>query len=280
MTRSLRDDFAALVAAGERTDLARGALAIARIAYPALEPSPHLAALAALAEGARARVSAAETPVRAATALAGYLFGECGFRGNQQEYYDPRNSFLNDVLERRTGLPITLALVFMEAGARLGLTITGVGFPGHFLVRVAGPAGPVVLDPFFGGRELEPEELLTRYRTVLGQQGKEITSLPPDALAATGAPAILARILRNLLHIYVDRRDDARALAAVDLLLVLTPDSSEDVRLRGLLYERLECFGAALADLRRYLALAPAAPDTPAINARVARLAQAAAAVH
>src|SRR5215470_10734158 len=188
MTRSLRDDFAALVAAGERTDLGRGALAIARIAYPALDPAPHLATLDALAGGSRARVSAAEDPAQAASALGAYLFGECGFRGNQREYYDPRNSFLNDVLERRTGLPITLALVFMEAGARLGLTITGVGFPGHFLVRVAGPAGPVVLDPFFGGRVLEPEELLTRYRTVLGQGGKEITRLPSEAVAATAAP--------------------------------------------------------------------------------------------
>src|SRR5262249_39008508 len=111
-------------------------------------------------------------------------------------------------------------------------------------------------------------------------RGQEIRSLPPDALAATGAPAILARILRNLLHIYVDRRDDAHALAALDLLLVLTPDSPEDVRLRGLLYERLECFGAALADLRRYLALAPAAPDPGPSEARVAGRARAAAAVH
>src|SRR3989442_1421316 len=145
MTRRLRDEFAALVAAGERADLGRAPLSIARIAYPTLEPPPHLAALDALARGARARVVAARAPERAAVELAGYLFGECGFRGNQEDYYDPRNSFLNDVLERRTGLPITLALVFMEAGARLGLSITGVGFPGHFLVRVEGDAGPVVL---------------------------------------------------------------------------------------------------------------------------------------
>ena len=280
MTRRLRDDFAALVAAGERADLGRAALSIARIAYPTLEPAPHLAALDALARGARARVVAARAPERAAVELAGYLFGECGFRGNQEDYYDPRNSFLNDVLERRTGLPITLALVFMEAGARLGLSITGVGFPGHFLVRVEGDAGPVVLDPFFDGCVLDPAELLARYRAFLGTRGDEVTSLPPDALAATGAPAILARMLRNLLHIYLERRDHAHALEAVDLLLVLTPDAPQDVRLRGLLYERLECFGAALADLRRYLELAPGAPDARAIESRAARLAHAAATVH
>ena len=278
--RRLRDDFAALVAAGERTDLGRAALAIARIAYPTLEPAPHLAELDALAEGARERVVAARVPEGAAVALAGYLFGECGFRGNQQDYYDPRNSFLNDVLERRTGLPITLALVFMEAGARLGLSITGVGFPGHFLVRVESDAGSVVLDPFFGGRLLDVGELLARYRAFLGPRGDGVTSLPPDVLAVTDAPAILARMLRNLLHVYLDRRDHAHALEAVDLLLVLTPDAPEDVRLRGLLYERLECFGAALADLRRYLELAPGAPDAQAIDARAARLAHAAAAVH
>src|SRR2546426_2959641 len=156
----LREDFAALVAAGERTDLARAALAIARIAYPDLDPAPSLRQLDDLAAAVRPRLYPQASPEAAVTELAGYLFGECGFRGNQEDYYDPRNSFLNDVLERRTGLPITLALVFMEAGARLGLSITGVGFPGHFLVRVEGDAGPVVLDPFFDGCVLDPAELL------------------------------------------------------------------------------------------------------------------------
>src|SRR5437879_3420062 len=161
----LREDFAALVAAGERTDLARAALAIARIAYPDLDPAPSLRQLDDLAAAVRPRLYPQASPEAAVTELAGYLFGECGFRGNQEEYYDPRNSYLNDVLERRTGIPITLSVVLIETGARLGLGIEGVGFPGHFLVRVAGR--PLLLDPFFGGPPIGERALPTRYSRYL-----------------------------------------------------------------------------------------------------------------
>ena len=272
----LREDFAAL-AAGERTDLARAALAIARIAYPDLDPAPYLRQLDGLAAAVRPRLHPGGSPEAAAAELAGYLFGECGFRGNQEEYYDPRNSYLNDVLERRTGIPITLSVVLIETGARLGLGIEGVGFPGHFLVRVAGSRGPLLLDPFYGGRPIGERELLARYRTFVGS---DAPALPPDALATTGTPAILTRMLRNLLRAYLDQKDHAHALAAADLLLVLVPDSADEVRVRGLLYEHLECFGAALGDFRRYLELAPEAPDAERIRERVARLVRIATAIH
>jgi regulator of sirC expression with transglutaminase-like and TPR domain len=273
----LREDFAALAAAGERTDLARAALAIARIAYPDLDPAPYVRQLDDLAAAVRPRLYPQASPEAAVTELAGYLFGECGFRGNQEEYYDPRNSYLNDVLERRTGIPITLAVVLIETGARLGLGLEGVGFPGHFLVRVAGSRGPLLLDPFFGGRPIGERELLARYRAFVGS---EAPALPPDALATTGTPAILIRMLRNLLRAYLDQKDHAHALAATDLVLVLVPDSADEVRVRGLLYEHLECFGAALGDFRRYLELAPEAPDAEQIRERVARLMRIAAAIH
>ena len=273
----LREDFAALAAAGERTDLARAALAIARIAYPDLDPAPYLRQLDGLAAAVRPRLHPGGSPEAAAAELAGYLFGECGFRGNQEEYYDPRNSYLNDVLERRTGIPITLSVVLIETGARLGLGIEGVGFPGHFLVRVAGSRGPLLLDPFYGGRPIGERELLARYRTFVGS---DAPALPPDALATTGTPAILTRMLRNLLRAYLDQKDHAHALAADDLLLVLVPDSADEVRVRGLLYEHLECFGAALGDFRRYLELAPEAPDAERIRERVARLVRIATAIH
>ena len=273
----LREDFAALAAAGERTDLARAALAIARIAYPDLDPAPYLRQLDDLAAAVRPRLYPQASPEAAVTELAGYLFGECGFRGNQEEYYDPRNSYLNDVLERRTGIPITLSLVLIETGVRLGLGIEGVGFPGHFLVRVAGSRGPLLLDPFYGGRPIGERELLARYRTFVGS---DAPALPPDALATTGTPAILTRMLRNLLRAYLDQKHHAHALAAADLLLVLVPDSADEVRVRGLLYEHLECFGAALGDFRRYLELAPEAPDAEQIRERVARLVRIAAAIH
>src|SRR6185295_8881801 len=134
----LRDHFASLVSAGERPDLGRSALEIARIAYPSLDPAPYLRQLDGLASTARRRVALHAAPELAAADLATFLATECGFRGNQEDYYDPRNSFLNDVLERRTGIPISLAVVLLETGSRLGLAVEGVGFPGHFLVRVQG----------------------------------------------------------------------------------------------------------------------------------------------
>jgi regulator of sirC expression with transglutaminase-like and TPR domain len=273
----LRDHFASLVSGDERTDLGRSALEIARIGYPSLDPAPYLRQLDALASTARRRVALHAAPEVAAADLATFLANECGFRGNHNDYYDPRNSFLNDVLERRTGIPISLAVVLLEIGARLGLSIEGVGFPGHFLVRVQGNTGPVFYDPFFGGRTINEGELLSRYRTLAKD---DTAALPSDALDATGTHGILARLLRNLLRLYLERRDHAHALEAVDLLVVLLPESADELRIRGLVYEHLECFGAALDDLRRYLTLAPGAPDEGSIRKRVARLARSAAAVH
>jgi len=273
----LRDDFAALVAAGEQTDLARCALAIARIAYPDLDPSPSLQRLDALAAAARPRLSPAASPEAASAALTGFLFGDCGFHGDQEEYYDPRNSYLNDVLERRTGIPISLSVVLIEVGRRLGLRLEGVGFPGHFLVRLAGRRGALLLDPFFGGRPIEKRELLARYRAF---RGADVAALPPHALDPAGPHAILTRMLRNLLRVLLDRKEHERALTTADLLLVLVPDSPEEVRVRGLLYEHLECSGAALDDFRRYLALLPDAPDAEQMRERIAYLARTATTIH
>jgi regulator of sirC expression with transglutaminase-like and TPR domain len=276
---TVRDDFAALVAAGERTDLARAALTIARIGYPTLDPAASLRRLDALTDAVRPRLVPGASPVEAAAVLTGYLFGEYGFKGNDADYYDPRNSFLNDVLERRIGIPISLAVVVIETGRRLGLPIAGVGFPGHFLVRVPGPGEPVLLDPFFGGRPIGERELLARYRAMRGEGGSD-AELPPDALDTTGTIGILTRMLRNLLRVYLEREDHAHALATVELILVVVPDSADELRVRALLYEHLECFAAALADFRRYVALAPDARDAAHIRDRIARLVPLAAAIH
>jgi regulator of sirC expression with transglutaminase-like and TPR domain len=275
----LRDDFAGLIAAGERTDLARGALAIARIGHPGLDPGPSLRRLDGLARGVRPRLASGTPPEEAAAVLTAYLFGECGFRGNQGDYYDPRNSFLNEVLERRMGIPISLAIVLIETARRVGVPLVGVGFPGHFLVRVAGQRGSLLLDPFFGGRPIGERQLLARYRAMRGESGAN-AELPSDALATTGTLGILTRMLRNLLRVYLEREEHARALDAVELILLLLPDSPDEIRVRALLYEHLECFGAALADFRRYLTVAPDAPDAAHICDRIARLVPLAAAIH
>lgn len=279
MTR-LRDEFAAVLAAGDAPDLGRAALAIARIAYPELDPEPYLAELDTLAAAAGARLPAAGSDVDAVRTVAGYLFRERGFRGNEEDYYDPRNSFLNDVLVRRTGIPITLAVVLIETSARIGLRVEGVGFPGHFLVRVPGARGPVLLDPFDGGRVVPQKELLARLQALAGPERRTVTEVPPDAVEATGTRAILARMLRNLLRIYLERDDAAHALDSIDLLSALVPVTPELLRVRGMLFERLECFAAALQDIRAYLELAPHAPDAADMRGRVARLTRATATLH
>jgi len=276
----LRDELAAVLAAGDPPDLGRAALTIARIGYPDLEPEPYLAELDGLAQAASARVRPGAPPEEAVRAVSAYLFRDRGFRGNTEDYYDPRNSFLNDVLIRRTGIPITLAVVLIETSARLGLRLEGVGFPGHFLVRAPGEGGPVLLDPFGGGRPVPEPELLARLQALAGPEAPTITRVPPDAVEPTGTQAILARMLRNLLRIYLERDDPRHALDTIDLLSAVVPASPEMLRIRGLLYDRLECFAAALQDLRTYLELAPEAPDAADVRARVSRLSRAAATLH
>lgn len=280
----LRTRFAAVTTAGDDASLAEGALVIAQIGHPSLDPGPTLAALDALADEVRARLVPADPPERRAAVLAHYLFEAHGYRGNRDEYYDPRNSFLNDVVERRTGIPITLAVVLLEVGARVGIALHGVGFPGHFLVRVLGCADDHLLDPFFGGRPIGYDELRERLRAFYaasgGPAGGNLQRALPQALQATGTLGILSRMLANLLAIYRERDAHEEALAAVELLLVLSPDAAEYLRLRGLLYEQLECFASALADFRRYLHLAPDAPAAGEIRTHLERLAGVTSTLH
>lgn len=283
--RRLKAAFAPFVAAGDRCDIARAALVIARIGYPDLDPEPSLQALDALADGARRSFRSGRSAPEAASAIARYLFQECGFHGNTTEYYDPRNSFLNDVLDRRTGIPISLSVVLLETAARLGVPIEGVGFPGHFLVRVAGTASPILLDPFYGGREIAHEELLERLRAFYASggghhSGGNLQRVLPQALQSIGPTGILGRMLGNLLHVYLERDQHESALDTVDLMLELDPDAAEQIRVRALLYEQLECFSSALVDCHRYLALAPSGPHAEEIREHIAQLEGVTSTVH
>jgi len=276
----LRDRFAAVVRDGDRCDLGRAALEIARLEYPDLVAEDSLRELDALATAIRPRLMR-RRPIDDVAVVSAYLFHECGFRGDTDQYYDPRNSFLNDVLTRRVGIPITLSVVLMETSTRLGLAVEGVGFPGHFLVRVAGDESPVLLDPFFGGRPVGREELRERLRAFYGAgHGADVQRILPQALQAAGTTGILSRMLANLLRTYLERDDRAHALAAVELMLVLAPDAPEHLRVRGMLYEQLERFDAAAADLRRYLELAPDGAHAPDARERLCRLAGVAVTLH
>jgi regulator of sirC expression with transglutaminase-like and TPR domain len=279
---TVRTDFARLLADGRAVDLGRGALTIARVGHPTLDVEAELARLDVLAEAIEPAVPRTRPAADRARRVVREL-DRLGFRGNQDDYYDPRNSFLNDVIERRLGIPITLSLLAIEVGRRLDVPLAGVTFPGHFILRAATEDAPLFLDPFHGGVEVDDDTLLVRLRQLSKQLGREETdfeTVPPEFLQPAPARAILARMLRNLVAAYQQRAEDERALAAVDLLLVATPDAPHELRTRALLYERLKCPASAVADFRRYLELEPAAPDAAAIEMRAAKLADEAPTLH
>jgi regulator of sirC expression with transglutaminase-like and TPR domain len=266
------------IAAGpeEEIDLAEAALLIAAHEYPGLDVFAYLRRLQEFGTELKRRLRRDIGPTDAVIALNRYLFDELGFGGNTQDYYDPRNSFLNDVLDRRLGIPITLSIIYVEIGRRVGLALHGVSFPGHFLVKCAARDGVIVLDPYERGASLSLEDLQRRLRVLRGG-----TAPPPDVarhmLAAAGKKDILARILRNLKSIYLERRDPARALAAADRLIALEPRAADEYRARAALYLELECHRAALSDFRNYLMLKPDADDAASVHRRVVELQQIAA---
>ena len=248
-------------------NLAEAALLIASSEYPALDVTRYLARFDRMAETIGKRLSGPFSPGRIILELNRFLFDEEGFAGNIQDYFDPRNSFLNDVLERKLGIPISLAVIYLEVGQRLGLPLVGVSFPGHFLVKLTVRAGDVVLDPFLGGQSLSPEDLEHRLESVLPEHKAsriEVTSL----LSAAGKKQILLRMLRNLKAIYATARDPLRALEIVRKSLIIDPHQPHEVRDRAYLYESLSCFRAAVLDYDRYLEMQPHADDAEAVRER------------
>ncbi len=191
-----------------------------------------------------------------------YLFDELGFRGNADDYYDPRNSFLGKVLRRKTGLPITLSLVYVEVGRRVGLEMAGVGFPGHYLVRYDDEHGSLFVDPFHAGRVLEEEDLGGFLREMSGQE----VPLDPALLRPVTERETLARMLYNLKGLYMTSEDFEKLLQVMDLLLLLDPQSFLDLRDRGLLQYELGEFLKARSDLQAYLELDPSAGDAEVIR--------------
>jgi regulator of sirC expression with transglutaminase-like and TPR domain len=256
-------------------DLAEASLLIAGEEYPDLEPGRYLARLDEMAAALRGQAREARAG-EAAAALNRLLFEQEGFHGNTEDYYDPRNSFLNDVLDRRTGIPISLCTVYMEVGRRAGLSVEGVSLPGHFVVRLSSPAAPVLVDPFHGGAVLSLEDCQRRLDRIYSGRLR----LAPAMLAACGRKAILSRMLRNLKGIYVKAGDYVRALRAVEMLRSLDPQSVDELRDRGVLYAALDCFAAAAADLEAYLALRPQCAEAPQLAAKAAELRDRAARVN
>ena len=254
-------------------NLAEAALLVAAEEYPELDVRAYLARLDEMGVALRQRLDDEPRPERAIMALNHYLFQEQGFRGNVERYYDARNSYLNEVLDRRTGIPITLSTVFMEIASRAGLEVEGVGLPGHFVVRVHTPSRPLLVDPFHGGTVLSEKDCQDRLDRIFNGSVK----LEPDMLRPCRRREMLERILRNLKAIYLREQDRHRALRVVDLLVRMQPASAEDLRDRGILYAALDCYGFAARDLESYLSLAPGAKDAEDLAARAMALRQQAA---
>jgi len=241
-----KEQFARLMRGpDEELDLGLAALLIAQEEYPDLDTGRYLSQLDELGQQARQRLDPGMPAREAVEALGQLLAGEHGFHGNQDDYYDPRNSFLNDVLERRAGIPITLSAVYIEVGRRAGLAVQGVGFPAHFLAECQA----VIFDPFNGGRVLSPDDC----RALLAEMTGSLMPFQRRFLEPTPTKQIVARMLNNLKHIYLNARYYRKAIGIMDRLLMVDPMGYNELRDRGAVYAELKQYAQAKADLEAYL---------------------------
>lgn len=248
-------------------NLARAALLYAReIVYPDLVPSHYIRQLDTWAETVQRRLNQTDTILTRVGHLADFLFGDLNFKGNTADYTDPGNSYLNDVMDRKLGLPITLSVIFIEVGRRLGLQVDGVGLPGHFIVGVQAESGRYYFDPFNGGVEVTEDDAARLVHDTIGHTG----ALDPNWLAASPPHAILIRMLSNLRNVYIDREIWSLAIATTERLGLAQPDVPDHLRDLGLLHYRNHSPRRAFSLLEEYLTRAPNAADVPIIRARVA----------
>jgi regulator of sirC expression with transglutaminase-like and TPR domain len=257
-------------------DLARACLLIAEDAYPGLDVERYLGEIESMALRLRARLKNAGGVEPRVIALNEFLFEELGYWGNTDDYYDPRNSYLNDVIDRKTGIPITLSILYMELGRRIGLPLEGISFPGHFLVRLRLRGGMLILDPFSGGAPQSEDDLRERLKRVIPEGAAadvSVAELPLDQfLEPASNRQILSRLLRNLKGIYRAADKPERLLQVLDRMLLVSPDAAAELRDRGFVYQRLECWRPALKDLTDYLDRDPEAPDVDEVRTALVEL--------
>ena len=258
--------FAALVEPAREDGsipLAAAALTIARMEYPTLDVNPYRARLEEMAQRVRTRMRKNPTARESIALLNQVLFEEIGLRGNRDDFYDPRNSFLNDVLDRKLGIPITLSVVYMEVARQVGFPVAGVGMPGHFLLKHYDVvAGEIFIDAFNRGGILGPDDCQQRLDEVYGGQ----VDMRAEYLQPVTHREILSRMLNNLRQIYLTQQDVCKGLAVLDMLLAIPPGSPDLFRERALLRLNLDQYVGAAQDLGKYLKLAPEAADAPAVR--------------
>lgn len=271
--QSVDAEFTRIVSGADTAiNLAEASLLIARSEYPELEVGYYLDRLDDMASAIACQLPEHGTTLQTLGQINHYLFNQHGYSGNLHNFLDPRNSFLNDVIERKLGIPISLSLLYMEIGQRLGLSIEGISFPGHFLVKLSESDGDIVLDPFAGGVSLDESDLKRRLQHVNAANSDWLSHSLSEFLKAASNKAILARILRNLKSIYSNSGDKLRLLRVLNYLLVVTPNDVRELRERGELYEQLQCHRAALDDFERVCLLAQQPHETEQMASRCAVL--------
>ena len=263
------EDLAALFAKQDfAADLTRAALLVARLEYPKLDLEASLRKLQALAEVVAPKLEADRSPTGVIQTLNRFLFDQEGFQGNTEDYYDPRNSLLNDVIERRTGIPITLSVVYLDLARRLNLPFFGVGLPGHFVVKYDDGDTLLFVDPFYGGEVLDRVGCVARALSVLGKP-VAVEDLDFDAVAER---AVIQRMLGNLRGIYTSGEQYRKAAQVLYLLSALDPADAELHKQRALMHYQIRDLSRARRDFEQYLALSPEASDVDEVRKYVAGL--------
>jgi len=267
--RNARSRFAEIVSADERVNLAEAALVIAAEEYPRLDVEAYLEKLDLFGDIARNQAANARDAMDFISAINTTLFERLSFRGNRDAYYDPRNSFLNEVIDRRTGIPITLTVIYIEVARRIGFAVKGVGLPFHFIAKHEAETGDIYIDPFNEGRVLGRNACAELVANVSADR----VELRNEHLTAVGNKQILTRMLSNLVGIYstTDRR---RALAAIERVLLINPGSTSHIRDRGLLLASVGDSATAIIELEKYLTLAPQAADCDVIRGQIKSIRQ------
>lgn len=273
LQQTVDPDFERIVTGADgEINLAEAALLIARSEYPELDIDYYLVCLDNMAATIINQLPDTCSNAQLLGQINHFLFNEQGYSGNLHNFFDPRNSFLNDVIDRKLGIPISLCVLYMEIGRRLGLVIEGIAFPGHFLIKLPASDGDMVLDPFAGGMSLDEAELKRRLQHVNYADSEQLFRRLPELLRPASNKSILARMLRNLKSVYVNRGERLRTLQILDYLLTITPNDVHELKARGELYEQMQCHRAALKDFERACLLSRQPKESEAMAARCTRL--------
>jgi len=267
--QEFREQIMALAALpDERISLAEAALTIAKSEYPDLETSGYMTRLNNMAARLKSRIENVTVPEHQIEEINRLLFQEEGFSGNLTDYYDPRNSFLNDVLDRKLGIPITLSIVYIEVGRGADLPLYGIGFPGHFLTGLLTGKGRMFIDPFDRGKILSEDDC----RRMLLGRSRRSGAFRQSLLNPAWPKQILVRLLRNLKAVYWHLSQEMKAIWMTEWILILDPNAVPEIKERGFFYEAIGDVQGAVRDLQRYLELAPAAEDVELVTATIERL--------